>query len=80
MSLQAVQAVKAAPPTVLVPKQRLMRLPEVEDACGCKKSTIYMLMKQGKFPRCVYITPRMVAWPEVEVRAWIQSRIEGGAA
>lgn len=58
-------------------KERLIRLPAVEAMTGCKKSTIYKLMKEGKFPRCVSVTARMVAWPESAVLTWVQERIGG---
>lgn len=61
-------------------QERLLRLPDVEAMTGCKKSTIYKLMKEGKFPSCVRITARMSAWPESAVFRWVQDRIcEGGA-
>lgn len=56
-------------------RDRLLRLPEVESMTGCKKSTIYKLMKDGKFPKCVCITRRMSAWPETAVLQWVQDRI-----
>lgn len=61
----------------VVPRDRLLRLGDVETATGCKKSTIYKLMKEGKFPRCVYVTSRAVAWPESAVLTWVQERISG---
>lgn len=69
------QVVHTAKP--IVPRDRLLRLPDVEAATGCKKSTIYKLMKEGKFPLCVRITARMAAWPESAVLAWVQARIAG---
>ena len=65
------------PPNPLFPRDRLLRLPDVEAATGCKKSTIYKLMKEGKFPHCVRITARMAAWPESAVLQWVQARIAG---
>lgn len=62
----------------VTPRDRLLRLPEVESATGCKKSTIYKLMKEGKFPACVRITSRMSAWPESLVLQWVQDRIQKG--
>lgn len=62
----------------VIPRDRLLRLPEVESATGCKKSTIYKLMKEGKFPACVRITSRMSAWPESLVLQWVQDRIQKG--
>lgn len=61
-------------------RDRLLRLPDVEALTGCKKSTIYLLMKQGKFPKSVAVTGRMSAWPESAVLQWVQDRITLGAA
>jgi len=58
-----------------VKRDRLLRLPDVETATGLKKSTLYLLMKRGEFPRCVQVTPRCVAWPESAVLQWVQDRI-----
>ena len=54
---------------------RLLRLPEVEALVGLKKSAIYARQKTGEFPPCVKLGPRAAAWPESEVRNWIQTRI-----
>ena len=56
-------------------RDRLLRLPEVEAVSGLKKSTIYLLMRRGEFPRCVQITARCVAWPESRVLKFVQDRI-----
>ena len=49
-----------------------LRLPLVEVATGLKKSTIYLLMKRGEFPRCVQITPRCVAWRKSRIAKWLE--------
>ena len=59
----------------VVPRDRLIRLPDVEGATGCKKSTIYELMKAGRFPKPVRLSARHVAWPEASVLQWVQDRI-----
>lgn len=59
----------------VIPRDRLIRLPEVEALSGLKKSTIYLLMKRGEFPRCVQVTARCVAWPESKVLSFVQQRI-----
>lgn len=63
----------------VVPRDRLIRLPDVEAATGCKKSTIYLLLKQGQFPKPVRLSARMVAWPESAVLQWVQDRIANAA-
>lgn len=70
MSLRVVH--EAAP---AVPRDRLVRLPLVEEMTGCKKSTLYGLMKQGQFPKPVPLGGRMVAWSENAVLSWVQDRI-----
>ena len=60
----------------VVPRDRLIRLPDVEGATGCKKSTIYELMKAGRFPKPVRLSARHVAWPESAVLHWVQDRIQ----
>lgn len=62
----------------VTPRDRLLRLPEVETLVGIRKSSIYVLMKQGKFPRCIHITSRLAAWPESAVLQWVQDRIHKG--
>lgn len=62
-----------------VPHDRLLRLPQVEDATGIKKSTVYALVREGKFPPPVRITRRLSAWPESAVLAWVQSQIDRSA-
>ena len=45
--------------TPLVPRDRLLRLPDVSAIVGIRKSSIYALMRANKFPKCVYITWRI---------------------
>lgn len=63
----------------VVPRDRLLRLAEVESLSGAKRSTIYQLMKEGKFPRQITVSRRFAAWPESAVLQWVQDRINGGA-
>ena len=72
------QVVHTAKP--VVPRDRLLRLPDVEATTGCKKSTIYKLMKEGKFPPCVRLSARSVGWPESAVLQWVQDRIAAASA
>jgi prophage regulatory protein len=58
-----------------VQRDRLLRLPQVEQVTGLKKSTLYRLMRERKFVQCVQVTPRCTAWPESQVLQWVQDRI-----
>ena len=55
---------------------RLLRLPQVIDATGLGKTTIYALQAESDFPMRVKITAHSVAWVEEEVQAWLTARIE----
>lgn len=59
----------------VVPRDRLLRLPDVAAAIGCKKSTIYLMIEEGRFPKPVRFSARHVAWPESAVLQWIQDSI-----
>lgn len=57
------------------PRTRLLRLPEVEQISGLKKSAIYLRAKDGSFPRPIKIGTRNVAWIESEVDGWVAERV-----
>ncbi len=53
---------------------RLMRIEQVLRACGPSKSTLYKMMAQGKFPRPVRISDRIVGWRQSDIMAWLAER------
>ncbi len=55
---------------------RFLRLPEVQRRTGLSRSTIYVRLDQGLFPRPVSLGARAVGWLEAEVEEWIRERIE----
>ena len=55
---------------------RLLRLPEVMTRTGLGRSQVYALMKQGKFPPSVKLSPQSIAFVEQEIEGWIRQRIE----
>lgn len=54
---------------------RFLRLPEVLARTGLSRSTIYVRLEQGRFPRPVSLGGRAVGWIESEVDEWIRERI-----
>jgi prophage regulatory protein len=56
---------------------KLLRLPDVLSATGYSRSSIYLMIHQGLWPRQVNLGSRSVAWPESEVSALIDARIAG---
>ena len=55
---------------------RSLRLPEVLARTGLSRSTIYVRLDQGRFPRPVSLGGRAVGWIEAEVDEWIRERID----
>ena len=64
-----------------VPNQRirLLRLTQVMETTGLRRTTIYALQAAGDFPMRVQITPSCVGWIEHEVQAWIAGRVTASA-
>ena len=54
---------------------RILRLQEVKKLTGLSRSTIYLEMSKGKFPKQVQLTgARSVGWYESAITQWIESR------
>jgi len=54
---------------------KLLRLPEVLDRVGYRRSKVYSLIKEKRFPRPVELGPKARGFLESEVDAWIAERI-----
>ena len=54
---------------------RILRLSEVVQRTGIGRSSIYLWIEQGHFPRQIALGARAVGWLESEVNDWIQNRI-----
>lgn len=55
--------------------KRLIRVPEVLRRVGFSRTTMYELIKEGRFPDKVIIGVRSVAFVESEIDAWIENTI-----
>lgn len=54
----------------------ILRLPEVKTRTGLARSTIYLRVKQGDFPRPVPLGGRAVGWVESEIETWLERQIQ----
>ncbi len=54
----------------------ILRLPAVKTRTGLSRSTIYLRVSQGTFPKPVSLGGRAVGWMEAEIQEWLQRRIE----
>ncbi|WP_415838307.1 helix-turn-helix transcriptional regulator [Polaromonas hydrogenivorans] len=62
----------------VVPRDRLIRLEEVEKIVGFKKSAIYAMLKKGTFVPSIRLSARLVVFPESAVLQWVQDLINQG--
>ena len=53
---------------------RLLRREDVEVRTGLARSSIYRLMRLGRFPEPLRIGDRAVRWSEAELSTWLASR------
>ena len=54
----------------------ILRLPNVKTSTGLSRSTIYLRISQGTFPKPVKLGGRAVGWVQTEVQEWLQQQIE----
>ncbi len=57
--------------------QTILRLPVVKSNCGLSRSTIYLRISQGLWPKPISLGARAVGWPGNEVETMIAARIAG---
>lgn len=53
----------------------ILRLPAVKTSTGLSRSTIYLRVAEGTFPRPVSLGGRAVGWLEAEIQEWLERRI-----
>lgn len=56
--------------------ETFLRLSDVIKRTGLSRSTIYLSISKGMFPKNISLGARSVGWLESEINAWMQSRIE----
>ena len=57
-------------------KLTILRRNQVEDRTGLSRSTIYLRIHEGTFPRPISLGARAVGWLEHEIEAWLAACIE----
>lgn len=55
---------------------KILRLPAVKACTGLSRSTIYLRISEGRFPKPVSLGGRAVGWIEAEVNDWLDQQIE----
>lgn len=58
----------------------ILRLSAVKNRTGLSRSSIYLRMHQGTFPRQISLGGRAIGWIEDEIEAWLSTQIERSRA
>lgn len=53
----------------------ILRLPAVKNRTGLARSTIYLRVSQGKFPKPISLGGRCIGWIESEIDEWLANQI-----
>lgn len=53
----------------------ILRLPAVKARTGLSRSTIYLCVAGGSFPRPAGLGGRAVGWVESEIQQWLEQQI-----
>ncbi len=59
-------------------KERFLRIPEILQRTGMRKTTFYNRINLGLFPKQIPIGSNLVVWIERDVQTWIQEQIDKG--
>lgn len=54
----------------------ILRLPAVKARTGLSRSTIYLRISEGSFPKPISLGGRAVGWIEAEITDWLNQQIE----
>ena len=66
-------------PAATITAHAILRLPVVLARTGLSRSTIYLRIAEGTFPKPVNLGGRAVGWLESEVQDWLQRRIDASS-
>ena len=56
--------------------RKILRRREVEARTGFARSTIYLKVSQGEFPKPIKLGARAVGWLEGEIEEWLDEKVE----
>jgi len=53
-----------------------LRVKQVSEKVGIGKSTVWLWVKQNKFPKPLKLSPRVTVWDEDVIDKWLQQKID----
>ncbi|CAG9252401.1 putative DNA-binding transcriptional activator AlpA [Burkholderia diffusa] len=54
---------------------RLLRVADVSAKVALEQSTLFEMVRDGRFPRPIRLSSRASRWSEAEIDAWIDARL-----
>ena len=63
-------------PRLSTPNECALRLPQVCKITGLRRSMIYRMQAEKRFPQRIKLSERAVGWLEREVQEWLAQRVE----
>ena len=58
----------------------ILRLPAVKNRTGLSRSSIYLRLSEGQFPKPISLGARAIGWIESDIEGWIKDRINQSRA
>lgn len=55
--------------------KKILRLPAVKSRTGLSRSSIYLFISRGEFPRPISLGRRAVGWIESDIKDWLEARV-----
>ena len=52
-----------------------LRIVDVMKKTGIAKSTIWLWVSEGKFPKPIKLSPRITVWEEEKVNNWMKEKL-----
>lgn len=58
---------------------KLLRIAQVSEKTTLAKSTLWLKIAQGQFPKPIKLSPGINVWKDSEINSWIESHIDNTA-
>lgn len=54
---------------------KYLRLKQVAKKTGLGKSTIWLWVKENKFPQPIKLSPRVTVWEKDKIKEWVEEKM-----
>jgi prophage regulatory protein len=55
---------------------KILRLPQVKERVAISRSSIYLKIAKGEFPKPIPLGTRAVGWLEEDINNWLEQKIK----